>query len=424
MPSKVVVGVQWGDEGKGKVIDILASRADVVVRAQGGNNAGHTVKADGKIYRLRLVPSGILYPGTSCMIGCGVVIHPASLLEEIEAIEKQGVPCDRLRIDPRAHVVMPWHISLDSLSEKYRGKGDIGTTGRGIGPCYMDKAERSGLRIYDLVHPDLFAQKARQAGELKNAILSKVYGASPLDIEAIIREYSVYGEKLKKYLADVSVAVYEAYKAGKEILFEGAQGTMLDIDMGTYPYVTSSHPLSGGVCTGTGIGPGMVDSVVGVAKAYTTRVGKGIFPTELFDTIGDQIRECGKEFGTNTGRPRRIGWFDSVLMRHAVRVNGLNALAMNKLDVLQGIDPLKICVAYQDENGEILKDYPVSLEELAHCKPIYEEIKGFHQDISGCTSFEQLPGSCQSYIRRLEELCECPIQMVGVGPARDQNLER
>lgn len=424
MPSKVVVGVQWGDEGKGKIIDILASRADMVVRSQGGNNAGHTVEANGKTYRLRLVPSGILYPGTKCMIGCGVVVNPPSLLEEIESIEKLGVSCKCLKIDPRAHVVMPWHIALDGMSEQYRGKSEIGTTKRGIGPCYMDKAERSGLRIYDLVHPEIFAEKARQIGNLKNKIITQVFGGEALDVEKIIEEYIGYGKRLKDHTADVSVAVYDAYREGKEILFEGAQGTMLDIDMGTYPYVTSSHPLSGGVCTGVGIGPSMVDEVIGVAKAYTTRVGKGTFPTELFDETGDLIRECGKEFGTNTGRPRRIGWFDSVLMRHAVRANGLSQLAVNKLDTLRGINPLKVCVAYKNAKGEILKNYPVSLEELEDCIPVYQEFEGFTEDISSCTSFGELPKSCKAYIAKLEELCECPIKMVGVGPSRDQNLER
>lgn len=424
MPAKVVVGVQWGDEGKGKIIDILASRADVVVRAQGGNNAGHTVKNQGKVYKLRLVPSGVLYPNTQCLIGCGVVVNPASLLEEMKELKSQGVAFDHFHIDPRAHVVMPWHIALDGAAEKLRGNDEIGTTRRGIGPCYMDKAERSGLRMYDLIHPEIFREKAAAIGKIKNRFISEIYQEQPLDVDQIIEEYIGYGQQLAKYVEDVSVIVYQAAKQGKEILFEGAQGTLLDIDVGTYPFVTSSHPISGGVCTGSGIGPTMIDQVIGASKAYTTRVGKGPFPTELFDATGDLIRERGNEFGTNTGRPRRIGWFDSVILRHAVRTNGLTALAVNKLDTLSGIGSLKICVAYRREDGKMLKDYPCSLEELAKCSPVYEEFPGFDEDISGCRSFDELPESAKAYIARLEQLCECPITMVGVGPARSQNLER
>lgn len=424
MPAKVVVGVQWGDEGKGKIIDILASRADVVVRSQGGNNAGHTVESDGQVYKLRLIPSGILYPNTDCLIGCGVVLNPPSILEEMEELKKRGISFDKFHIDPRAHVVMPWHIALDGASEKMRGNDEIGTTKRGIGPCYMDKSERSGLRVYDLVHPEVFRQKAKSIGELKNKYLKDIFGEQPLDIDAIIEEFIEYGKQLAPYVDDVSVMTYEAVKENKEILFEGAQGTLLDLDVGTYPFVTSSNPISGGVCTGTGIGPTVINEVIGVAKAYTTRVGKGPFPTELFDATGDLVRKRGNEFGTNTGRPRRIGWFDSVILRHAVRTNGLTSLAVNKLDTLSGIGSLKMCVAYKKSDGTILKDYPCSLEELAMCTPIYEEFPGFDEDITGCKKFEDLPKSCKDYIARLEELCHCTISMVGVGPARNQNLER
>ncbi len=424
MPAKVVVGVQWGDEGKGKIIDILASRADVVIRSQGGNNAGHTVKSDGQVYKLRLIPSGILYKNTKCLIGCGVVVNPPSLLEEMEELKKLGISFENLKIDPRAHVVMPWHIALDGLSEKMRGGNDIGTTKRGIGPCYMDKSERSGLRMYDLIHPEVFRKKAAEVGNLKNRFISEIYGEQPLNIDEIIEEFIEYGKKLAPFVDDVSAFAYQASKEGKEILFEGAQGTLLDLDMGTYPYVTSSNPLSGGVCTGTGIGPTMIDKVIGVAKAYTTRVGKGPFPTELFDDIGDEIRNRGNEFGTNTGRPRRIGWFDSVILRHAVRANGLTCLAVNKLDTLSGLSKLKVCVAYKKADGTILENYPCSLEELSDCTPIYEELPGFSEDISTCKTFEELPQSCKDYIARLEELCGCPIEMIGVGPARVQNLER
>ncbi len=424
MPARVVVGVQWGDEGKGKIIDILASRADVVVRSQGGNNAGHTVENGGQVYKLQLIPSGILYPDTLCLLGSGVVINPKGILGEIDALEARGISCKMLRIDPRAHVIMPWHLLLDGLSEQMRGKAEIGTTKKGIGPCYMDKAERSGLRIYDLVHPELFAQKARAAGEMKNRLLTDFYHAKPVDLDGMIAEYTAYGQRLAPYVADVSVLAYNALKEGKEVLFEGAQGTLLDIDFGTYPYVTSSHPVSGGVCVGSGIGPTLIDEVIGAAKAYTTRVGAGPFPTELLDEVGDEIRNRGHEFGTVTGRPRRCGWFDSVIMRHSVRVNGLTALAINKIDTLSGMGPLKVCVAYRKPDGTVVEDFPATIEELAQCQPVYEELEGFEGDLSSCRSFEELPAACKNYIQELERICQCPIRMVGVGPSREQNLER
>ena len=424
MPANIVIGTQWGDEGKGKIIDILASRAEVVVRSQGGNNAGHTVVNNGQTYKLHLVPSGILYPGTACLIGAGVVLDPKDFISELDNLHARGVSTDNLKIDPRAHVVMPWHIVLDGLSEKFRGNSDIGTTKRGIGPTYMDKYERCGIRMYDLTHPEVFAQKARSTGALKNKIITAVYGGEAIDLDAVIREYTEYGKRLLPYLADVSVLTYEADKAGKTILFEGAQATLLDIDFGTYPYVTSSHPLSAGVCVGTGVGPRMISNIIGVAKAYTTRVGKGPFPTELNDEIGEKIRNVGGEFGTTTGRPRRTGWFDAVIVRHSVRVNGLDGLAINKLDTLSGLGTLKICTAYKMADGTITRNLPPTLEELAGCTPIYEEAEGFDEDISGCKSFEELPESCQRYIARLEELCDCRIAMIGIGPDRSQILER
>lgn len=424
MPSKVVVGAQWGDEGKGKIIDILASRADVVVRSQGGNNAGHTVKSAGEVYKLHLIPSGILYPTTPCLVGCGVVVDPKVLLAEIDALEERGITCKNLRIDPRAHVIMPWHIALDGLSEAARGASDIGTTKCGIGPCYMDKAERCGLRIYDLVHPDLFAQKAASVGALKNKIIEKVYDGQPLDLDAVISEYTTYGERLAPYVADVSVLAFEAAKSGKDVLFEGAQGALLDIDLGTYPYVTSSHPTAGGFCTGTGVGPTLFDEVIGVAKAYTTRVGKGPFPTELLDETGDTIRNRGGEFGTTTGRPRRTGWFDAVIVRHAVRINGLTAIALNKLDTLADLPALKVCTAYRLPDGSTTEHFPPTLEELADCTPVYTELPGFSGDLSACKSFDELPEAAQNYVRTLEKLVGCRISMVGVGPDRAQNLER
>lgn len=424
MPANIVVGTQWGDEGKGKIIDIIASRADVVVRSQGGNNAGHTVVNDGQTYKLHLIPSGILYKNTLCLIGAGVVLDPKDLLSEIDNLSPRGVSFDNLKIDPRAHVVMPWHITLDGLSEKFRGNSDIGTTKRGIGPCYMDKYERCGIRVYDLVHPEVFAEKVRMTGKLKNKIITEVYGGEPHDIEAIIKEYTEYGKRLAKYVDDVSVIVYEAAKTNKTIMFEGAQATLLDIDFGTYPYVTSSHPLSAGVCVGTGVGPMIISNIIGVAKAYATRVGKGPFPTELDDEIGEAIRNKGGEFGTTTGRPRRTGWFDAVIVRHSVRVNGLSSLAINKLDTLGGIGDLKVCVAYKKPDGTVIENFPAALEELADCVPVYETLKGFDDDISSCRSFDELPEACKKYIERLEELCDCHISMVGVGPDREQIIER
>lgn len=424
MPANIVVGTQWGDEGKGKIIDIIASRADVVVRSQGGNNAGHTVVNDGQTYKLHLIPSGILYKNTACLIGAGVVLDPKDFLSEIDDLSSRGISFDNLKIDPRAHVVMPWHITLDGLSEKFRGNSDIGTTKRGIGPCYMDKYERCGIRVYDLVHPEVFAEKVRMTGKLKNKIITEVYGGEPHDIEAIIKEYTEYGKRLAKYVDDVSVIVYEAAKANKTIMFEGAQATLLDIDFGTYPYVTSSHPLSAGVCVGTGVGPMIISNIIGVAKAYTTRVGKGPFPTELNDETGETIRNKGGEFGTTTGRPRRTGWFDAVIVRHSVRVNGLSSLAINKLDTLGGIGDLKVCVAYKKPDGTVIENFPAALEELADCVPVYETLKGFDDDVSSCRSFDELPEACKKYIERLEELCDCHISMVGVGPDREQIIER
>jgi adenylosuccinate synthase len=423
MSVKVVVGSQWGDEGKGKVIDILSSRADVVVRSQGGNNAGHTVEADGVTYKLHLIPSGILYKDTLCLIGCGVVIDPKVILGEIDGLIAKGFDCKNLKIDPRAHIIMPYHIELDGLSELARGKSDIGTTRRGIGPCYMDKAERCGLRICDLIEPEIFEAKARPQIKAKNDLIVKMYNGSPLNEDEIISAYIGYGKRIKEYVADVSVLAYESAKAGKSVLFEGAQGTLLDLDMGTYPYVTSSHPVTGGVCVGSGVGPTLIEEAIGVAKAYTTRVGKGPFPTELLEETGDLIRNRGNEFGTTTGRPRRCGWFDAVIMKHSVRVNGLTAIALNKIDTLSGIHPLKICVAYK--NGDkLLEHFPATLEELEKCEPQYIEVDGFDDDLGSCKSFDELPQAAKTYIAKVEELVGCKVSMVGVGPGRHQNLER
>lgn len=427
MGSKIIVGSQWGDEGKGKIIDIMAAKADLVVRSSGGNNAGHTVVHGDEVYKLHLLPSGILYPETICLIGSGVVIDPAVLLREIAEMNKRGVTCDNLRIDARADIIMPWHRELDKLEEEFKQRQtgvNVGTTGRGIGPCYTDKAQRVGIRMYDLVHPECLKKLVKNTGELKNLMIEKVYGGKPLDLDAIFEEYKAYGEQLAKYMADGSVIAFDMYKEGKEVLFEGAQATLLDIDFGTYPFVTSSHPIAGGACVGTGIGPKMIDEVIGVAKSYTTRVGNGPFPTELNDELGDLIRNRGGEFGTTTGRPRRTGWFDAVIMRHAVRVNGLTAIAINKFDTLADIGTLKVCTAYRKSDGTVLRDFPVTLEELEDCKPVYEEIEGYGGDLSGCRSYDELPEKCRAYISRLEELCGCPITIIGVGPGRDQVIIR
>lgn len=424
MPGKVVVGAQWGDEGKGKIIDILASRSDVIVRSQGGNNAGHTVNNSGEVYKLHLVPSGILYPHTLNLIGCGTVIDPRELLSEIGGLRGRGIACENLRIDARAHIVMPWHILLDELSERDRGDVSIGTTARGIGPCYADKAARTGIRMYDLARPALFAEKAGLAGEAANRIIAEIYGEQKLNITDIISEYTEYGTSLKAYVDDVSVLTYQALLADRQVLFEGAQGTLLDIDVGTYPYVTSSHPVAGGVCTGAGIGPVWLGDVLGVCKAYTTRVGKGPFPTELNCGLGELIRQKGAEFGTTTGRPRRVGWFDSVIVRHAVRCNGLTSLAINKLDTLSGLGGLKICTAYRKPDGSLVREFPPVLEELADCEPVYEELEGYGGDICSASRYSELPAACRAYVSRIEELCGCRVEFVGVGPSRSQNLEK
>ncbi|MEA4832936.1 MAG: adenylosuccinate synthase [Oscillospiraceae bacterium] len=420
---RVIAGAQWGDEGKGKIIDILASQADVVVRSQGGNNAGHTVVHGGNIYKLHLIPSGILYPDTLCLIGSGTVIDPKVILSEIDTLEASGINVSNLRIDKRAHVIMPYHIALDSLLESFRGKGDIGTTKRGIGPCYTDKTERCGIRICDILDANIFRAKLVDALKLKNEMLTKVFGSEPFDAEKIIEEYTIYARRLEKYVDDVSVLTYNAIKANKNVLFEGAQGTLLDLDMGTYPYVTSSHPLTGGACIGTGIGPTLIDSCLGIAKSYTTRVGKGPFPTELFDETGERIRQVGAEFGTTTGRPRRCGWMDTVILRHAVRVNGLTEIALNKLDTLTGIEQIKVCVSYE-RNGKNISDFPATIEELAECCPQYITLPGWNEEISGFASFDDLPENAKNYVLEIEKLAGCKISMVGVGPDRKQNLLR
>ena len=423
MPSKVVMGAQWGDEGKGKIIDILAGQSDVVVRSQGGNNAGHTVEANGEQYKLHLTPSGILYPDTLCLIGNGVVVDPKVLLEEIDMLSSRGVDVSNLRIDARAHVILPYHIALDGLSEKARGSAEIGTTKRGIGPYYMDKAERSGIRMHEFIDEELFRRRFKENLDMKNLFIEKVYNETPLSYEEYVEEYVGYAKRLKPFVADCTILLHEAIKAGKKVLFEGAQATLLDIDLGTYPYVTSSHPVSGGVCIGAGVGPTAIDECIGVVKAYTTRVGKGPFPTELFDETGDLIRNRGGEFGTTTGRPRRTGWFDAVIVKFAVRTSGLTSIAVNKIDTLANLGDLKICVGYKYK-GETITEFPYSLEILAECEPIYETLPGWEGDIGQAKSYDELPENAKNYIKRIEELCDVRVSMVGVGPDRTQNLER
>ena len=425
MPGKVILGAQWGDEGKGKFIDIFAGKADLVVRSQGGNNAGHTVVAGGEKYKLQLIPSGILYPECVNVIGPGVVVNPKAVLGEIDGLHDKGVSTDKLFIDARCHCIMPWHLELDALSEAEKAKEGtaIGTTKKGIGPTYMDNSERIGIRMHDFVDEKRFADIIRETCARKNRVITGVYGGEPLDADAIIEEYRVYADRLRPMVRDTTVMTYDAIKSGKEVLFEGAQGTLLDLDMGTYPYVTSSHPVAGGCCIGSGVGPTAINEIMGIFKSYTTRVGEGPFPTELFDETGDYIRNAGGEFGTVTGRPRRTGWFDAVVARYAVRVNGLTDVVINKIDPLRGLPKLKVCVAYKLKNGETVTEFPANFMDLVDCEPIYEEFDGFTEDITNCRSFDELPATVQAYIKELERIIECPITMLGVGPARDQVME-
>ena len=419
MTSVVVVGTQWGDEGKGKITDFLSANAEVIARYQGGDNAGHTIVIDGKKFKLHLIPSGIFFPEKISVIGNGVVINPKSLVKELAYLHEEGVSTDSLRISDRAHVILPYHIELDRLQEEAKGDNKIGTTIKGIGPAYMDKAARVGIRIADLLDRDVFAERLRINLEEKNRQFTKLYDAEPLSFDDIFEEYYEYGQQIKQYVTDTSVILNDALDNGKRVLFEGAQGVMLDIDQGTYPFVTSSNPVAGGVTIGSGVGPSKIDKVVGVCKAYTSRVGDGPFPTELSDEIGDRIREVGHEYGTTTGRPRRVGWFDSVVMRHSRRVSGITNLSLNSIDVLSGLDTVKICVAY-DLDGERIDYYPASLEQLKRCKPIYEELPGWSEDITGVRHLDELPENARNYVRRVGELVGVRISTFSVGPDRDQ----
>ncbi|CAM4301427.1 adenylosuccinate synthase [Paenibacillus tarimensis] len=419
MSTVVVVGTQWGDEGKGKITDYLAEGADVVARYQGGNNAGHTILIGDKKYKLTMIPSGIFNDDKLCVIGNGMVINPAALIDEINYIHDNGFSTDNLKISDRAHVIMPYHMVLDGLEEDRKGDNKIGTTRKGIGPCYMDKAARSGVRIADLMDAEDFTAKVRQLVKEKNQVIQQVYGGEPVDAESIIQEYLGYAETLRKYVTDTSVVLNDAIDEGKKILFEGAQGVMLDIDQGTYPFVTSSNPSAGGVCIGSGVGPARIRQVIGVAKAYTTRVGDGPFPTELHNETGNEIRERGHEYGTVTGRPRRVGWFDSVVVRHARRVSGITGLSLNSLDVLTGLETVKICTGYK-YRGEIITHYPASLKMLSECEAVYEELPGWSEDISGAKTLDDLPATTRRYLERVSELTGIPIAIFSVGRNREQ----
>ncbi|WP_106769613.1 adenylosuccinate synthase [Paenibacillus faecalis] len=419
MSTVVVVGTQWGDEGKGKITDYLAETADVVARYQGGNNAGHTILIDGKKFKLSLIPSGIFYKDKTCVIGNGMVVNPSALMEEISYIHDHGFTTDHLVISDRAHVIMPYHMLLDALEEDRKGPNKIGTTRKGIGPCYMDKAARNGIRIADLMDAQEFELKLRHIMREKNDIIKQVYGGQELDVEETLTQYLAYAEQIRPYVRDTSVVLNDAIDAGRKVLFEGAQGVMLDIDHGTYPFVTSSNPSAGGVCIGSGVGPAKIQQVIGVAKSYTTRVGDGPFPTELNNEIGEYIREKGHEYGTVTGRARRIGWFDSVVVRHARRVSGITGLSLNSLDVLSGLATVKICTSYK-YRGEEITHYPASLKMLAECEAVYEELPGWDEDITNAKTLEDLPENTRRYVERVSELTGIPIAIFSVGRNREQ----
>ncbi len=422
MSNIVIVGTQWGDEGKGKIVDLLAEYADMVVRFQGGNNAGHTMVVDGEQFISHLVPSGILQKKT-CLIGNGVVVDPSVLVEELDKLKNKGIDVgpNLLKISEKAHVIMPYHKQIDLARERMKGDQKIGTTGRGIGPCYEDKASRRGIRFVELIDAEVFKETVHAVLEEKNFYLKHYLSVEPLDPESIVDQYQGYAERLAPHVVNISIVMNQAVKAGKQILFEGAQGTHLDIDHGTYPFVTSSNTVSGNACCGAGIGPKEITGVIGIVKAYTTRVGRGPFPTELFDEIGDTIQKKGAEFGATTGRKRRCGWLDTVLLRNAARLNGLTGLVITKLDVLDGLTSLKICTGYE-YNGETLDDFPAALKTLEACKPVFETLPGWSEDISGIRKLEDLPKNARRYLDRIEELLETPIDIVSVGPGRDETI--
>ena len=421
MANVVVIGAQWGDEGKGKITDLLSRSADMVVRYQGGVNAGHTVVVNDQTFKLHLIPSGILYPNTKCIIGSGTVIDPKVLLGELDQLETLNISTKNLLISETAHVTMPYHRLIDQASEERRGEHKIGTTKRGIGPTYADKSERTGIRVVDLMEPEHMKKQLRWTINYKNVILEKLYGLPPLDPEEVIAEYEAYAKRLRPHVVDSSLQIYEAYRQRRNILFEGAQGTLLDLDHGTYPYVTSSNPVAGGACVGAGIGPTMIDRVIGVAKAYTTRVGEGPFPTEQLDEVGQALCDRGAEFGTTTGRKRRCGWFDAVIGRYAVRINGLDCLAITKLDVLDELDEIKVCVSYELD-GKQCRDFPSNARQFDRCQPVYETMPGWKQSTVNCRSLDDLPPQALDYLKFLAELMEVPIAIVSLGASRDQTI--
>jgi adenylosuccinate synthase len=421
MPSVVVVGAQWGDEGKGKITDFLAERADMVVRYQGGANAGHTVVVREEEFRLHLIPSGILYPGKTCIIGNGVVLDPKVLMGEMDYLMARGRSVEALRISDRAHVLFPYHSRLDDVQEDRRGENKIGTTRRGIGPCYADKSARMGIRVCDLMDEETLRPMLQQRTAEKNDLFQKVYGVEGVDFDQVLQEYLDYAERLRPYVCDTSILINEALDESRKVLFEGAQGTLLDLDHGTYPYVTSSHPVAGGACIGSGVGPTRIGQVVGVVKAYTSRVGDGPFPTEITGEVGEAIREKGHEYGTTTGRPRRCGWLDTVVIRHAARVSGLGGLAVTRLDTLSGFDRVKICAEY-DLDGERIRNLPASLKALGRCRPVYEEFEGWDEDLTSITSYKDLPRNAQRYLEAVSEMSGVPLAIVSIGRERAQTV--
>ncbi|MBD2337000.1 adenylosuccinate synthase [Calothrix sp. FACHB-156] len=421
MANVIVIGAQWGDEGKGKITDLLSRSADVVVRYQGGVNAGHTIVVQGQTFKLHLIPSGILYPDTECIIGCGTVIDPKVLIAELDQLENLNISTNNLLISETAHVTMPYHRLIDQASEERRGSHKIGTTGRGIGPTYADKSERTGIRVLDLMDPDGLRDQLEWTINYKNAILEKLYNLPPLNPEEVIQEYLGYAERLRPYVVDSSLKIYDAILKRRNILFEGAQGTLLDLDHGTYPYVTSSNPVAGGACVGTGLGPTMIDRVIGVSKAYTTRVGEGPFPTELQGELGELLCARGAEFGTTTGRKRRCGWFDAVIGRYAVRINGMDCIAITKLDVLDELEEINVCIAYEID-GERCEHFPTSARQFARCRPIYKTLPGWKVSTSNCRTLEDLPQQALDYLKFLAELMDVPIAIVSLGASRDQTI--
>ncbi|AIJ26938.1 adenylosuccinate synthase [Amycolatopsis methanolica] len=424
MPAIVLIGAQWGDEGKGKATDLLGDRVQWVVRYQGGNNAGHTVVLpNGENFALHLIPSGILTPGVTNVIGNGVVVDPGVLLDELDGLEKRGVDTSRLLLSADAHLIMPYHVAIDKVTERYLGSRKIGTTGRGIGPCYQDKIARVGVRVQDLLDEKIFRQKVEAALEFKNQVLVKVYNRKALDADQVADEVLAAGEKFAHRIADTRLQLNKALEKGETVLLEGSQGTLLDVDHGTYPFVTSSNPTAGGASAGSGIGPGRIGTVLGILKAYTTRVGSGPFPTELNDAMGEHLRKAGGEFGVTTGRSRRTGWFDAVIARYATRVNGITDYFLTKLDVLSGLERVPICVGYEVD-GFRTEDMPMTQTDVHHAVPIYEELPGWWEDISHCRTFEELPANARAYVERIEELSQARVSAIGVGPGREQTIVR